>query len=77
MAKIYTNSQCSTYTKAVENLDIGITIANAFDRYAFVNKAHVKIYGYKQEELIGKTFKIFVPKKLREISIQSWRQTKK
>src|SRR5574341_1303514 len=40
----------------------GIAITDKDDRYTYVNEAHAAIYGYKPEELIGKTWKDLVPK---------------
>ncbi len=47
--------------KAISNSNEGIAITDEKDRYIYVNSAHAKIYGYSQEELIGKNWKDITP----------------
>ncbi|VVB97100.1 Methyl sulfide methyltransferase-associated sensor [uncultured archaeon] len=50
--------------KAIENSTEGITIADEKDRYIYVNAAYAKIFGYTQEEFIGKTWRKITPLEL-------------
>jgi PAS domain S-box-containing protein len=43
--------------KAIDCSTDGISITDEEDRFIYLNAAHAMIYGYKQEELIGKTWR--------------------
>lgn len=45
----------------IEKTDLGICITDSNGNYAAVNNAYCRIYEYKKEELIGKSFTIVVP----------------
>jgi PAS domain S-box-containing protein len=47
--------------KAIDSGTEGIAIADEKDRYIYVNRAQAMIYGYSQEELIGKTWRDVTP----------------
>jgi PAS domain S-box-containing protein len=48
--------------KEIETSDtIGICITNSHGNFVAVNSAYTKIYGYGEEELIGKSFLMVVP----------------
>jgi anti-anti-sigma factor len=46
----------------VENVPSGICITNEHGTFEYVNPAYCRIYGYREEELIGQPFTIVVPK---------------
>ncbi len=60
---------------AVENSIDGIAITDKYDRFIYVNEAHAGIYGYSKSELLGKTWRCFVPKELEESIANNVRQT--
>lgn len=47
--------------KAVACSNEGIAIADAKERYIYMNDAHASIYGYTKNELIGKTWRDITP----------------
>lgn len=47
--------------KAIHSSKEGIAITDEKDRYIYLNAAHARIYGYTQEELIGKTWMDITP----------------
>ncbi len=50
--------------KAIDNSTEGITIADEKDHFIYVNVAYARIFGYPQEELIGKTWRKITPLEL-------------
>jgi PAS domain S-box-containing protein len=50
--------------KAIDSGTEGIAITDEKDRYIYVNRAHAMIYGYSQEELIGKTWRDVTPSEI-------------
>ena len=47
--------------KAVETMQLGVTICDAEGKIVYTNPADAKMHGYKVEELIGKEARIFAP----------------
>ena len=60
--------------KAVENMQIGVTITDAKGKIIYTNQADAEIHGYHAEELIGKEAKIFSPPEMRKPMIQPLRK---
>ena len=60
--------------KAVENMQIGVTITNAEGKIIYTNPADAQIHGYSVEELIGKEAKIFSPPEIRNPMTQPLRK---
>jgi PAS domain S-box-containing protein len=52
------------FLKAFASSTDGITIADEKDRFIYVNEAYSKIFGYNQEELIGKTWRKITPSEM-------------
>lgn len=50
--------------KAIETIDIGVTLTDPNGKILYTNPAEAKMHGYRVEELIGKHAKILAPKKL-------------
>ena len=50
----------------IETTNIGICITDENGHYAAVNEAYCRIYEFRREELIGKSFTIVVPAEHRE-----------
>ncbi len=47
---------------AVENTVEGIAVMNGEDQYTYLNKSHIELFGYNnEEEILGKSWKIFYP----------------
>src|SRR3990172_9838804 len=49
------------YSKALETMQIGVTLTDAGGRILYVNRAEAEMHGYTPEELTGKDVKIFAP----------------
>jgi PAS domain S-box-containing protein len=49
------------YVEAINKATDGITIADEIDRYIYVNTAYANIFGYSQDELMGKTWRKITP----------------
>jgi diguanylate cyclase (GGDEF)-like protein/PAS domain S-box-containing protein len=60
--------------KAVENMQIGVTITNAEGKILYTNPADAQIHGYSVEELIGKEANIFSPPEIRNPKTQPLRK---
>lgn len=60
--------------KAVENMQIGVTITNAAGKIIYTNPADAQIHGYSVEELIGKEANIFSPPEIRNPKTQPLRK---
>jgi diguanylate cyclase (GGDEF)-like protein/PAS domain S-box-containing protein len=60
--------------KAVENMQIGVTIADAKGKIIYTNPADAEIHGYDAAELIGKEAKIFSPPEMRKPMTQPLRK---
>ncbi|MDG6228969.1 MAG: PAS domain S-box protein, partial [Candidatus Thermoplasmatota archaeon] len=59
-AEVTVQKQLVAITSSID----GIAILNPDERYAYLNQAHAKIYGYeKPEDLIGKTWKVLYNEK--------------
>lgn len=54
------------YNKIFETANLGICLTNKEGRFAVVNPAYCKIYGYSEKELIGEHFTKVVPPQNRE-----------
>jgi len=54
------------YGKIFETANLGICLTDSEGRFAAVNPAYCMIYGYREEELIGKCFTMVVPPEYRE-----------
>ena len=50
--------------KAVETMQLGVTITDTEGRILYTNPAEASMHGYAVEELIGKDIRIFSPRKL-------------
>jgi diguanylate cyclase (GGDEF)-like protein/PAS domain S-box-containing protein len=60
--------------KAVENMQIGVTITDAKGKIIYTNPADAEIHGYDAEELIGKEARIFSPPEIRKPMTQPLRK---
>jgi diguanylate cyclase (GGDEF)-like protein/PAS domain S-box-containing protein len=60
--------------KAVENMQIGVTITNSKGIIIYTNPADAQIHGYSVKELIGKEAKIFSPPEIRNPMTQPLRK---
>ena len=60
--------------KAVENMQIGVTITDAKGKIIYTNPADAEIHGYQSEELIGKEARIFSPPEMRKPMTQPLRK---
>jgi PAS domain S-box-containing protein len=49
----------------IEKAPVGICITNKDHLYEYVNPAYCRLYGYEEEELIGRSFMIVVPEEMR------------
>ena len=47
--------------KAVETMNLGLTITDMEGRILFTNRAEASLHGYDQAELIGQEARIFAP----------------
>lgn len=52
--------------KAIETMQLGVTITDLEGKILYTNPAEAKMHGYTVEELIGKDLEVFVPPKLRK-----------
>lgn len=52
------------FEKAIENMQIGVTIADLKGNILYVNPADAKMHGHEQYELPGRSVKIFSPQEL-------------
>jgi len=50
-----------SFRNIIEKTPVGICITNKYGIFEFVNPSYLRIYKYKEEELIGKHFTIVVP----------------
>jgi PAS domain S-box-containing protein len=50
--------------RAIDKSSEGIILTDENDRYIYVNEAYVEIFGYSQDELIGKTWQTIAPHKV-------------
>lgn len=50
-----------SFEKAVENMQIGVTISDLKGNIVYVNPAEAKIHGYEQNELRGYSVRVFSP----------------
>jgi len=53
--------------------NVGICITNEEGVFVLVNEAYCRIYGYTQEELIGKPFTIVLPPEDKDLALSSYR----
>jgi diguanylate cyclase (GGDEF)-like protein/PAS domain S-box-containing protein len=60
--------------KAVENMQIGVTITNAEGKIIYTNPADAQMHGYRVGELIGKDARIFSPPEIRNPMTQPLRK---
>ncbi|MDH3973424.1 MAG: response regulator [Deltaproteobacteria bacterium] len=59
-----TNEKLRYFEKAIDNMQMGLTIADPDGKIMYCNPAEAKMHRYSPEELIGKDARIFAPKKL-------------
>jgi diguanylate cyclase (GGDEF)-like protein/PAS domain S-box-containing protein len=50
--------------KALDTMQVGVTITDAERRILYVNRAEAEMHGYSKEELFGEKASIFAPKRL-------------
>jgi PAS domain S-box-containing protein len=50
-----------SYEKALETMQIGVTITDLDGNILYINNADLKMHGYSRDEVIGKNVKIFAP----------------
>lgn len=50
--------------KAISIVNDGIAMTDEMDRFVYVNASHARIYGYAQDELIGKTWRDLISAEL-------------
>jgi PAS domain S-box-containing protein len=50
--------------KAIESIDLGVTISDNEGKIIFTNQAEAEMHGYALEDLMGKEAKMFAPAKL-------------
>jgi len=69
------------FKKAVENMQMGVTIADLKGDILYANPAEARIHGYSQGELTGRNIMIFSPPELWKpmninqlMTLKSWRQ---
>jgi PAS domain S-box-containing protein len=48
--------------------DIGICVTNQHGEFVKVNEAYCKLYGYEERELLGQSFEMVLPEKIRDSS---------
>ncbi len=58
------------FADVVEKAPVGICITNRSYIYEYVNEAYCRVYGYTQEDLVGKPFTMVVPKEHRRELIE-------
>ncbi|MBI4850535.1 MAG: PAS domain S-box protein [Acidobacteria bacterium] len=58
------NQENSFLEKALDKLQLGITITDMLGKIVYCNLAEAQMHGYRVEELIGQNVKIFSPKEL-------------
>jgi len=51
-----------SYEKALETMQIGVTITDLDGKILYVNRAELQMHGYTEEEVIGKNARIFGPR---------------
>lgn len=51
--------------KAIETMQLGVTICNTKGKIIYTNPAEARMHGYEAEELIGKYVNIFAPQEIR------------
>lgn len=59
-----TNNELLQLKKAIETMQLGVTISNTDGIIIYTNPFEAKLHGYKQDELIGKKVNIFAPSSL-------------
>jgi len=67
--------------KAIENMQLGVTVTDLTGRIIYTNAAEARMHGYKVQDLIGKDARIFAPRELWKTmmtddlrEIRSWRR---
>ncbi|MFZ3136804.1 MAG: EAL domain-containing protein [Thermodesulfovibrionales bacterium] len=76
-----TNESLRLFKKALETMQLGVTVTNLEGNILYTNPAEADMHGYTVKELIGKNIKIFAPSKLwnpltkeKIISITRWKR---
>jgi PAS domain S-box-containing protein len=59
MLSISTEKQLQFYNEFMQNSNVAVLVADSERRNIFVNKHSCELFGYKEEELIGKSADIF------------------
>ena len=60
------NEQLRQLEQAVENMQLGLTIANLEGKIIYVNQTEAELHGYAKEELLGKDVNLLAPPELRK-----------
>jgi len=60
------NEQLRQLEQAVENMQLGLTIANLEGKIIYVNQTEAELHGYTKEELLGKDVNLLAPPELRK-----------
>ena len=63
--------------RAVQNMQLGVTIADVRGRIIYTNPAEARMHGYRVEDLTGSDARIFAPRQLwKTITIEQMKETK-
>ncbi len=65
MAKELVYQQLLRLEKALDTMQVGVTLTDVNRRIVYVNRAEAEMHGYTKEELIGEDATILAPEKLR------------
>ncbi|GAK53779.1 ATP-binding region ATPase domain protein [Candidatus Moduliflexus flocculans] len=60
------NEQLRQLEQAVENMQLGLTIANLEGKIIYVNQTEAELHGYMKEELLGQDVNLLAPPELRK-----------
>jgi diguanylate cyclase (GGDEF)-like protein/PAS domain S-box-containing protein len=59
-----TNESLRLFKKALETMQLGVTVTDLKGNILYTNPAEAEMHGYKVKELIGKNIKVFAPSQL-------------
>ncbi len=65
MAKELVHQQLLRLEKALDTMQVGVTLTDINRRIVYVNRAEAEMHGYTKEELIGEDATILAPEKIR------------